>query len=291
MTNSELKTQLVWPILVIGLAIIIIGVGAVVFFSQGLAVSSAYDVDFPPSQEMIDKWNDEYFATASGFSRILIPIHLTMVLLAFLAVIAFREPIIQRIGLNKSNLPNWSYPVFMLAEPLTWIIGSLIVVYFIGEPSERWINISNAFNRTEGIDMIVILCWGTLGASFAEEVFFRGYLLKGLIRRWNPWLTIALTSIFFAAIHGGPDFMLYILPMGVYFGILVWRTGSIWPAIACHAFSNILITSFCRYHDMDSAGIWANPSYLEIIVLIISAIAMVFAARLLMRKTENIVTE
>jgi len=141
MSNSDLKTQRVWPILLIGFGIVIIGVGLVVFFSQGLAVSSTYGVDFPPSQEMIEKWNDEHFATALGFSRITIPIHLTMVLLALVAVIVYREPIIKRFGLNRSSLSNWSYPVFMLAVPLTWIVGSLIVVYVIGEPSERWIGI------------------------------------------------------------------------------------------------------------------------------------------------------
>ena len=46
--------------------------------------------------------------------------------------------------------PNLSYPVFILNEPLTWIIGSMVVVYIIGGPREQWLKISNAFYRTEG---------------------------------------------------------------------------------------------------------------------------------------------
>ena len=280
MPNSDSKNQRVWPILLIGLGIIVVG-GVVGFLSQGLAVANTYGVDFPPTKELIEQWNSEYFATALGFSRTMIPIHLVIALLAFIAVIIFREPIIQRFGFYRSSLPNWSYLVLMLATPLAWVIGSLLVVYIVGEPSDQWLKISDAFNRTSGIDAIVVIGWGTLGASFAEEVFFRGYLLKGLVRRWNPWLTILITSILFAAIHGGVDFILYTFPVGAWAGILVWRTNSIWPAIVCHGFYNLLITYMCRYYGTDSAGIWANPSFAAIIVLIISVIAMAFAVPML----------
>jgi membrane protease YdiL (CAAX protease family) len=271
----------------IGLGIIIIGGGVVGFLSQGLAVASNYDVNFPPSQELMEQWNSEYFSTALGFSCTMIPIHVSITILVLIAVFVFREPIIERLGLKRSSLPNWSYPALMLASPLSWIIGSLIVVYFVGEPSREWIKATTAFNSTKGFDAFVILTWGTLGASFAEEIFFRGYLLKGLIQRWNPWLSVLLTAIFFALIHGGLDLMLYSFPMGVYWGIIVWRTGSIWPAITCHAFNNILITFICRYSSMDSSEIWADPSFVEIIILIISVTAMIFTVHLLFLNTKK----
>ena len=69
MKNSKFKNQRVWPVLAIGLGIIIIGGGFVGFLSQGFAVSSTYGVDFPPSHELIDKWNIEHFASAIGFSQ------------------------------------------------------------------------------------------------------------------------------------------------------------------------------------------------------------------------------
>ena len=156
-----------------------------------------------------------------------------------------------------------------------------MVANFIGEPGTQWTNTADAFNRTKGFDALVIIGWGVIGASFAEEVYFRGYLLKGILRRWNPWLSIILTSTLFAAIHGGLDFALYTFPMGIWAGIIAWRSNSIWPAIACHGFENLLITYMCRYYSEDSATIWAQPSYAAIIVLIISIIAMAFAVPML----------
>ena len=185
MSQLKLRSQRVWPILLIGIGILIAG-GFSVFIFQGLAVVKTYGLEFPPSQELIDQWSSEYFPTTSGFSRIVIPIHLVMALLTFVAVIVFHEPIIHRIGLDRSSLPNWSYPVLMLASPLAWIIGSLMVAYIIGEPSAHWIKITDVFNHTQGIDALVVIAWGASGASFAEEFFFRGYLLKGLVYRWNP---------------------------------------------------------------------------------------------------------
>ena len=283
MEKSNLKSQHVWPILLIGIGIIIVS-GFSIFVFQGWAVVSSYGVEFPPSQELIDKWNSEYFPTATGFSRTTIPFHTVLALLVIIAATYSRESLIPRLGLGRSSTPNWSYPVFMLASPLSWIIGSLMVAYIIGESSAHWIKITDAFNHTQGIDAFVVIAWGVIGASFAEEFFFRGYLLKGLVQRWNPWLCIAISAFLFAAVHGGLDFMLYVFPAGIWYGILTWRTQSIWPAIICHGFENLFVTFMNRYHDMNSAGIWANPSYLAISVLLISVIAMIFAVRLLLNK-------
>ena len=65
MSQSDLKPKRVWHILIIGIGIIILS-GFSIFIFQGWAVVSTYGVEFPLSQELIDKWNIEHFPTAIG---------------------------------------------------------------------------------------------------------------------------------------------------------------------------------------------------------------------------------
>lgn len=77
-----------------------------------------------------------------------------------------------------------------------------------------------------------------LAPGFMEELLFRGYMQRRLLQRWSPAVAIGVTSLLFALMHGAPHAILAAGPLGVWFGIVAWRTGSVWPGIACHAFVN-----------------------------------------------------
>ena len=38
--------------------------------------------------------------------------------------------------------------------------------------------------------------------------------------------------------HIDPRQMAYVFPVGLWLGVVAWRTGSVWPGILCHAFLN-----------------------------------------------------
>jgi membrane protease YdiL (CAAX protease family) len=44
-----------------------------------------------------------------------------------------------------------------------------------------------------------------LGAPIAEELFFRGFLYRGLRRRFSVWLAAAISSAAFALVHVNPE--------------------------------------------------------------------------------------
>ena len=81
----------------------------------------------------------------------------------------------------------------------------------------------------------------------AEELVFRGYLLQQLAWRFPHWIVWAvLPSLVFGLGHYDPEG-----PLGFYwvasaffagliFCALVWRSGSLWPAIGCHFGINVL---------------------------------------------------
>jgi membrane protease YdiL (CAAX protease family) len=96
---------------------------------------------------------------------------------------------------------------------------------------ERWLSLA-----------IVIVLTTPLQAA-GEEYGFRGYALQAL-GAWfrNPRVGIIVTSLVFAAAHGGQNPPLFIarLGFGLVAGWLVIRTGGLEAAIALHVMNNLI---------------------------------------------------
>ncbi len=93
--------------------------------------------------------------------------------------------------------------------------------------------------------------------GLVEEVFFRGYMQRRLLRRWPPLAAILVTSLLFAVVHFDPSWMAFAFPMGVWLGVIAWRTGSIWPCIICHAAANTTTTLLGLPMDKGGVPEWA----------------------------------
>ncbi len=100
--------------------------------------------------------------------------------------------------------------------------------------------------------------WGYLVvgilAPFAEELIFRGAILRSLLS-WGKtdgnakntanssnntrhWLMIAVSALFFAAVHMNPAQMPHAFVMGLLLGWMYYRTGSIIPGVVLHWVNN-----------------------------------------------------
>lgn len=77
-------------------------------------------------------------------------------------------------------------------------------------------------------------------APLAEELLFRGWLLRQLQRRSGPAMALALSSIAFGAIHPWPESAVANTVFGLFLGWLALRTGSVWPCVTAHAASNAI---------------------------------------------------
>ncbi len=78
-----------------------------------------------------------------------------------------------------------------------------------------------------------------LVAPIVEESLFRGLLQGALESRFQVWTAIVLAAIPFALLHGFAPaifFVFWSLPVGW----VVWRTGSIRPAVVVHAINNLV---------------------------------------------------
>ncbi|MBN1995238.1 MAG: CPBP family intramembrane metalloprotease [Anaerolineae bacterium] len=85
---------------------------------------------------------------------------------------------------------------------------------------------------------LALLFGGAVVAPFVEEVFFRGFVFTGLLRRWD-WKKAALASAgLFALAHFVPTSFLPIFILGLVFAFLYQYSGSIWPAVLMHMLTN-----------------------------------------------------
>ncbi len=75
-------------------------------------------------------------------------------------------------------------------------------------------------------------------APVAEEVFFRGFLFRLIRGRCSGLATVVSTAIAFAALHGSPTVLPWLVFMGIVFGTLVERTKSLYSSIMLHAMVN-----------------------------------------------------
>jgi membrane protease YdiL (CAAX protease family) len=83
-----------------------------------------------------------------------------------------------------------------------------------------------------------------VAAPLSEEMFFRGFMFKGL-RRSVPFVIAALiSSVVWGLFHyTGPGSWGVVLQLSIFGMALAWlyeRTGSIWPTIAVHALNNAI---------------------------------------------------
>ena len=77
-------------------------------------------------------------------------------------------------------------------------------------------------------------------APFAEEVFFRGFLLAALVSVIGGLRGALASSAIFSIAHLNVGTLLPIFVMGMLLAWLYLRTGSIWPSFVAHAAQNLI---------------------------------------------------
>ncbi len=81
------------------------------------------------------------------------------------------------------------------------------------------------------------------------EFYFRGFMQTGLMPRFGVWGAILVQVAFSCIVHiGKPDSEIYSSIVGaLLWGILVYRSKSIWPAVATHWLLGISLDFFICY--------------------------------------------
>ena len=138
---------------------------------------------------------------------------------------------------------SWRGPAFGIVVFLLWIGSAHLQLHAAGIP-EKLAALPSALR---GLWIVSRLAGGVLIVPIAEELAYRGYLMRRLTKpdfdavpfQSVRWPALAASAILFGVAHGA--LWLPGMAAGVVFGLLVMRRGQIGEAVVAHATSNALI--------------------------------------------------
>lgn len=158
-----------------------------------------------------------------------------------------------RIEKQKSNwsalgLVNKNRSRYILLGGFLAIVLSFLTIS-VGYFTSTLKYVGNGFALFAPTQVIVTLLLTTIlafASGFGEEIAFRGYLQSRIAQRYNHPIAVAIVAVLFALSHPlsfAANPLLYFataILVGILFGTIFARTGSLWMGIALHAVWNYM---------------------------------------------------
>ncbi len=150
---------------------------------------------------------------------------------------------------------------------------------------ESWVKEFDALQRAldfffsqQALPMILTV---SLAAPLGEELFFRGYALPALARSWGPLVACLVSGAMFSALHVNRIGFLGLWEIGIVLALLRLWSGSLWPAILCHATNNAVAGAafLLGWEDPDIGP----PAWLLALGAVLLAAGVALAAHVLRR--------
>jgi len=171
------------------------------------------------------------------------------------------------------------------------IIISTVALTIPLQQASSWIPMSKFdqkfFDEAFTKDVFSIVT-GVIAAPLLEEMLCRGIILRGLLQNYPPYWAIAISAIFFGAIHLNPWQAIPAFFSALFLGWIYYKTKSLIPCIIIHLTNNLVATSFLfmpRYRQGLVSAI-GMPDYL---VACIAAVAIFAASCYLIHRKLSII--
>jgi membrane protease YdiL (CAAX protease family) len=189
--------------------------------------------------------NRALLEVSQGLVGLLSTLSATMIVFAGAAVTAaVFSPVEwrQRLRLRRARISTFGVLLHIggvLAIGL--VFGALIALGLLPESGSLAELTEIVAGLSGGALAVTVLVMG-IAPGVAEELLFRGYIQTRFSRRWGPGWGVLWTSLLFGAMH--LDFVqgAFAFALGIYLGYLTEWTGSIVPAMICHAANNTYST-------------------------------------------------
>lgn len=118
-----------------------------------------------------------------------------------------------------------------------------------------------------------------LAGPLAEEITYRGVLLRGFVPRYGQTQALLFTAALFAALHVNPIRLPGTFLFGMWTGWLTLRTRSLWPSLLFHSITNTLFFALAAlgYTDQQAVAVLRESHPARLVGFIAAALAL-FAA-------------
>lgn len=121
-------------------------------------------------------------------------------------------------------------------------------------------------------------------APLFEEWLCRGLVLRGLLQKTRPVTAILVSAVFFAVLHMNPWQALPAFLLGVLFGYVYYKTGSLKLTMLMHCVNNTMAVVFSKIPSLEEAEGFADVlSPWAYAGIFLSCVAFVAAACVVLR--------
>ncbi len=182
----------------------------------------------------------------------------------------------------KFRLPRIADIPFTLYSTVTYFLCAIILLYV----EFNVFDISGTANvfsfKTSQTD-----AWGVALAyiiipAISEEMFFRSIILSEY-SAYKPLSAITMSSVFFAMLHFSLEHFLLYFILGMILATMTYVTDSVFPAIAIHLLSNLLLVFF-----EDTVSMFFKESASSIILVFILTAAFLVSLILTLSSMEDV---
>jgi uncharacterized protein len=150
-------------------------------------------------------------------------------------------------------------PYLGLTRPRLWVIvvavAGMIAIQVAGTWSGDYLGIGAKDSAWEVAEyrrllasnaaIVLAIINVPLLAPLTEEILFRGFLYRGwAASRLGPAGAIMLASLLFGALHIQYSWhgLATVTVLGLWFGVVRWRSGSLVPSLIAHVFGNAMVS-------------------------------------------------
>ena len=152
------------------------------------------------------------------------------------------------LALGRPRGAPW---VYLAAVVLLFVLNAAVsaVQYFLF-PEHMYTDLRPFVGFMTGPEWLLALLVVGIGAPLSEELLFRGFLLSALAGTRFGFLGAAfISTALWTSLHASYTLLgiAEVFMIGLFFSWLLWRTGSLWVAIFCHALYNSLVVIVLRY--------------------------------------------
>jgi membrane protease YdiL (CAAX protease family) len=175
-----------------------------------------------------------------------------------------------------NNIPG---PLYLWS----FIIGLSLSV--IGDELDRLINliipapefmgeIADALQISSAEDFFVLFLGAVIAAAFIEESIIRGFLQNSLEKHQDVTRAVIYASLAWTIIHGMLYWAIQIFILGIFLGILAWRSNSILPSVIGHATNNAAALLFYNTNQEKLAGIYLWGDHVSPLIILLALVGV-----------------
>jgi membrane protease YdiL (CAAX protease family) len=193
-------------------------------------------------------------------------------------------PLRQRLGLVRGTASAIELVAMLAGAVVPFGIG-IAMAHALTKVLPPDPSIAALYENMTAAMAVPFILFIALAPGFSEELLFRGYVQRRLLQRWPAWAAILVASLIFAAVHIQPHTVAFAFPVGIWLGLMAWKSGAVWPGMICHA----LINGLWNVWQVGGAlGYWPEEpaTWALVLVGLIGVVGCAAAIWLMLRPAE-----